>query len=420
MLCSNKIVCVRGREIIDSRGNPTVEATVILEDGSRGVAAVPSGASTGSHEACELRDGDMSRFGGRGVLRAVDNINTRLASRLCGMVCNQGMVDCVILSEDGTDNKSGLGANATLAVSLAAAKAGACHAHIPLYRYIGGVSGVRLPIPMMNILNGGAHAANNLDIQEFMIVPEGFESYSEALRAGCEVYAALTGILKRDGHSSSVGDEGGCAPNLSGEREALDYIMRAIEEAHYSSKQIKIALDCAASEWTCDGGYCLPKCGERASSAALTDKLEALIKDYPIVSVEDGLGEDDSEGWREMTRRLGARVLLVGDDLFATNPARVRHGIENGMANAVLIKPNQIGTLSETLEVVRISSRSGYERILSHRSGETCDTSIADIAVAVNCGYIKTGAPCRGERTAKYNRLLEIEGELACSARFGL
>lgn len=420
MLCSNKIVCVHGREIIDSRGNPTVEATVILEDGSRGVASVPSGASTGKREACELRDGDPSRFCGRGVLQAVENINTHLASRLCGMICNQGMVDCVILNEDGTDNKSALGSNATLAVSLAVAKAGARHARIPLYRYIGGVSGVRLPIPMMNILNGGAHASNNLDIQEFMIVPIGFETFSEALRAGCEIHSALAEILKQDGHSNCVGDEGGCAPNLSGEREALDYIMRAVEKSGYSSKQIKIALDCAASEWAYENEYRLPKKGERVNATELISKLEALVNDYPIISIEDGLGEDDAKGWQELTRKLGDKILLVGDDLFVTNPALVRHGIENSMANAVLIKPNQIGTLSETLEVVRISSRSGYERILSHRSGETCDTSIADIAVGVNCGYIKTGAPCRGERTAKYNRLLEIEAELASSAHFGL
>ena len=419
MLCSNKIACVCAREIIDSRGNPTVEAAVILEDGSRGVASVPSGASTGKYEACELRDCDKERYGGRGVLKAVENVNGKIAKKLCGMVCNQGMVDCVLIREDGTDNKKNLGANATLAVSLAAAKAGAAHAKISLYRYIGGVSGVRIPTPMMNILNGGAHAANNLDVQEFMIVPEGFGTFSEALRAGCEVYHALGSLLKKEGHATGIGDEGGFAPNLSGEREALDYIMRAVEAAGYSKKEIKIALDCAASEWADGSSYKLPKSGETADASALISKLEALAADYPIISVEDGLGEDDEEGWCEMTRRLGDRMLLVGDDLFVTNPKRLREGIANGEANAVLIKPNQIGTLSETLEVVRVSSRSGYERILSPRGGETADTSIADIAVGVNCGYIKTGAPCRGERTAKYNRLLAIEAELGGGGIYG-
>ncbi len=420
MLCSNKITHVSAREIIDSRGNPTLEATVILEDGSRGTAGVPSGASTGRHEACELRDRDSGRYGGKGVLKAVENVNTILSEKLCGMVCNQGMVDCVIIKADGSEDKSHIGANATLAVSLAAAKAGASHAKIPLYRYIGGVSGVRLPIPMMNILNGGAHAANNLDIQEFMIVPEGFDTFADALRAGCEVHHALSDILKRDGHSSCVGDEGGCAPNLTDEREALDYIMKAVEKAGYSSDEIKIALDCAASEWASDTGYRLPKSGERASATELIDRLEALIENYPIISVEDPLGEDDEAGWCELTERLGEKIMLVGDDFFVTNPRRVKRGIELGAANAVLIKPNQIGTLSETLEVVRVSSRSGYERILSHRSGETCDTTIADIAVGVNCGYIKTGAPCRGERTSKYNRLLEIAAELGSCAVFGI
>jgi len=416
MLCSNKITCVCAREIIDSRGNPTVEAAVILEDGSRGVASVPSGASTGKYEATELRDADEKRYGGKGVLKAVENVNSKIAKKLCGMVCNQGMVDCVLIREDGTENKSKLGANATLAVSLAAAKAGACHAKLPLYRYIGGVSGVRLPVPMMNILNGGAHAANSLDVQEFMIVPEGFGTYSEALRAGCEVYHALGALLKRDGHATGVGDEGGYAPDLSGEREALDYIVRAIEEARYTTKEIRIALDCAASEWAKEGSYRLPKSGETLDSVGLIARLDSLIGAYPIISVEDGLGEDDEKGWCEMTRKLGSKILLVGDDLFVTNPKRLRDGIKKGEANAVLIKPNQIGTLSETLDVVRTSSRSGYERILSHRSGDTSDTSIADIAVGTNCGYIKTGAPCRGERTAKYNRLLAIEAELGGAA----
>ncbi len=419
MLCTNKIIGVKGREILDSRGNPTVEATVVLEDGSYGVAASPSGASTGKYEAHELRDNDASRYGGRGVLAAVENVNGRIAKSLCGMVCNQGMVDCVMIRDDATDNKTKLGANAMLAVSLAAAKAGAMHSRLPLYRYVGGVGAVRIPTPMMNILNGGAHASNSLDFQEFMIVPSGFGTFYEALRAGCEIYHALKGVLKSDGRSTTVGDEGGFAPDLADESEALDYMVRAVERAGYTTDEVKFALDCAASEWADASGYTLPKKGEHLTGEALIGKLEALASKYPIVSVEDGLDEDDMNGWRKMTDRLSHKMLLVGDDLFVTNRKRLKKGIIDGIGNSILIKPNQIGTLSETLDVIRMANHNGYRQILSHRSGETCDTTIADIAVAVNCGFIKTGAPCRGERTAKYNRLLKIEAELGGEAVFG-
>lgn len=419
MLCRDKIVSVEAREILDSRGNPTLEAKVVLDDGSFGVAAAPSGASTGKYEAHELRDEDKKRYLGRGVLRAVQNVNSELSRLLCGMVCNQGMVDCLMIRADDTENKKRIGANAILAVSLAAAKAGAAHSKVPLYRYIGGIGAARIPTPMMNILNGGAHAANNLDIQEFMIVPSGFGTFSEALRAGSEIYHALGDILKKDSKNSGVGDEGGFAPDLDGEEEALDYICLAIERAGYSTNEVKIALDCAASEWADGASYKLPKNGGRYTSGGICERLNSLVDKYPIVSIEDGLGEDDEDGWRVMTEKLGDRILLVGDDLFVTNPSRLKRGIKSGEGNAVLVKPNQIGTLSETLEVIRIASHNGYRQILSHRSGETCDTSIADIAVAVNCGFIKTGAPCRAERTSKYNRLLEIESELGCSAVFG-
>ena len=419
MLCTNKIVKVKAREILDSRGNPTVEATVVLEDGSYGVAASPSGASTGKYEAHELRDLDETRFRGLGVLKAVENVNVKLSRVLGGMVCNQGMVDRAMINADGTENKSEIGANGILAVSLAAAKAGAMHSRLPLYRYIGGVSAQRIPTPFMNILNGGAHAANSLDFQEFMIVPSGFDTFSEALRAGCEIYHTLGAILKHDGKAVGIGDEGGYAPDLSSEAEAIEYIIRAIKKAGYDTDCVKIALDCAASEWAVNDGYTMPKSGEHLTSSDITVKLEKLVSSYPIVSIEDGLGEDDVAGWQELTDRLSHRTLLVGDDLFVTNTARLREGIAEGIGNSILIKPNQIGTLSETLDVIRHASHAGYRQILSHRSGETCDSSIADIAVAVNCGFIKTGAPCRGERTSKYNRLLAIEAELGGHARFG-
>ena len=419
MLCQNKIADVTAHEILDSRGNPTVEATVVLEDGSRGCAASPSGASTGKYEAHELRDGDSARYGGRGVLKAVESVNGAIAKALRGMVCNQGMIDCVMIRQDESENKSRLGANAILAVSLAAAKAGAAHARLPLYRYIGGSNAVRIPTPMMNILNGGAHAGNNIDFQEFMIVPSGFGTFSEALRAGSEIYHTLGSILKKNGKATGVGDEGGFAPDLRDEEEALDYICSAIEQAGYTTDKVKIALDCAASEWADDDGYLMPKKNKRLTSAELIAHLSSISSKYPIVSIEDGVGEDDHDGWIDLTGELGDRLMLVGDDYFVTNPGRLCHGISIGAANAVLVKPNQIGTLSETLEVCRIAASNAYRQILSHRSGETEDTLIADIAVGINCGFIKTGAPCRSERTAKYNRLLTIEGELGGSAVFG-
>lgn len=414
-----KIKSVCAAEIIDSRGNPTVEATVILADGSAGVAAVPSGASTGSYEAFEKRDGDGERFFGKGVLEAVENVNEIIAPALEGQRSVPDTLDRRLISLDGTVNKSSLGANAILAVSLAAAKASAKHYTMPLFRYLGGHNALRLPVPMMNILNGGAHASNNIDIQEFMIMPIGFESFSEALRAGCEIYHTLGGILKSEGKSTSVGDEGGFAPNLASDEEALDCIIRAIEKAGYDTDRVKIALDAAASEWQNGEGYFLPKRQKNYSSDELIDYWQNLISLYPIVSVEDPLGEDDHEGWKKLTQRIGNRCTLVGDDLFVTNEEIVKQGIANGEGNAVLIKPNQIGTLSETLSVIRIAHRAGYRCIVSHRSGETEDSTIADIAVATNCGYIKTGAPCRGERTAKYNRLLKIEAMLGTSAIYG-
>lgn len=414
-----KIRSVCAEEILDSRGNPTVEAAVLLEDGTGGSAAVPSGASTGSHEALELRDGDARRYGGKGTLRAADNVNSIISPALSGCQINQHGLDRKLLQLDDTEDKSNLGANAMLAVSLAAAKAGAQAARLPLYRYIGGVHAVRMPVPMMNVLNGGAHASNNVDVQEFMIMPQGFDSFSQALRAGSEIYHALGRILKRDGKSVGVGDEGGYAPDLSGEDEALDYLVAAIAEAGYTTEQVKIALDAAASEWTDGEGYTLPKAGTKMTAEQLIDKWDALSEKYPIVSLEDGLGEDDFSGWVQMTRRLGGRMALVGDDLFVTNTKRLYQGILQGAGNAILIKPNQIGTLSETLEVIRVAQENGYRTIISHRSGETEDTSIADIAVGVNAGYIKCGAPCRSERVAKYNRLLRIEAQLGSAAMYG-
>ena len=414
-----KIRSVCAEEILDSRGNPTVEAAVLLEDGTGGSAAVPSGASTGKYEALELRDGDPKRYGGKGTLHAADHVNSVISPALSGCVLNQCGLDRRLLQLDDTEDKSNLGANAMLAVSLAAAKAGAQAARLPLYRYIGGIQAVRLPVPMMNVLNGGAHASNNLDVQEFMIVPQGFCSFSQALCAGSEIYHALGDILKKDGKSVGVGDEGGYAPDLSGEEEALDYLIAAIEKAGYTTEQVKIALDAAASEWADKDGYALPKAGIRMTGEQLIDKWNALSEKYPIVSLEDGLGEDDFAGWIQMTLRLGGRMALVGDDLFVTSKKRLCQGILQGAGNAILIKPNQIGTLSETLEVIRIAQENGYRTILSHRSGETEDTSIADIAVGVNAGYIKCGAPCRSERVAKYNRLLRIEAQLGSAAVYG-
>ena len=413
-----------GREILDSRGNPTVEATVVLTDGTVGVASVPSGASTGIYEAHELRDGDPARFSGKGVLDAVSNVCDILSPALSGMYASeQAEVDNAILRLDGTENKSKLGANATLAVSLATARAAANWYRLPLYRYLGGVDTHRLPVPMMNVLNGGAHASNDVDIQEFMIVPVGAPTFAEALRWGSEIYHTLGKLLKADGLSTAVGDEGGFAPNLGSDEEAILYLIRAIETAGYDTNRVKISLDVAASEWYAgsrDGGshtdrheiYTLPKRGETLTRTALIDKWADYCNRFPILSIEDGLDQSDFAGWADMTAKLGGRVKLVGDDLFVTNTARLQEGIAARAGNAILIKPNQIGTLTETLEVIRIAKEAGYAFILSHRSGETEDTTIADIAVATGAPLIKSGAPCRTERVAKYNRLLRIEASM--------
>jgi enolase len=415
-----KIHTVYGQEILDSRGNPTLEATVVLVDESVGRASVPSGASTGQYEALELRDGDKNRYNGKGVLNAVHNVKSVIREAVVGKRASFLEIDRILRELDGTEDMSRLGANAALAVSLAVAKAAAASASLPLYRYLGGRNGVRLPVPLMNILNGGAHASNNLDVQEFMIVPLGFPTFSEALRAGTEIYHALGRNLKKAGKSTAVGDEGGFAPDLSEDKEAIEYILQAIRDAGYDTDRVKIALDVAASEWADGRKYHLPKAGTDMTTAELVQKWDALARQYPIFSIEDGVGETDRDGWRLMTEVMGDRTLLVGDDFFVTNPVRLRAGIEAGEANAVLVKPNQIGSLSKTLEVIRMASEYGYRSIVSHRSGETGDTSIADIAVATNAGFIKTGAPCRYERVAKYNRLLRIEAELGESAVYGV
>lgn len=400
---------VYGCEILDSRGNPTVSATVQLSDGTMGTAAVPSGASTGKFEAVELRDGDDRRYGGKGVLKAVKNVNEIISPAL-EKIRNVTVreVDQVLQKLDGTPNKAHLGANATLAVSLACARAAAAHYRMPLYRYLGGAAAHQLPVPMMNILNGGAHAGNNVDIQEFMIMPLGADSFKEGLRWCAEIYHILGAQLKKKGLSTAVGDEGGYAPDLSSDEDAIEEILTAVEKAGYSGK-VKLALDAAGSEWAQGDSYRLPKRGKEYSAEQLIDYWESLVDRYPIFSIEDPLGEEDFESWAEMTDRLGHRVQLVGDDLFVTNIERLQQGIDEGAANAILIKPNQIGTLTETLEAIELAKRSGYKTIISHRSGETEDTFIADLAVAVNAGQIKTGAPCRTERVAKYNRLLRIE-----------
>lgn len=416
--CGGIIEKVSAREILDSRGNPTVESTVVLSDGSVGTAAAPSGASTGKYEAHELRDGDSKRYIGKGVLSAVENVNGKIAKELCGEFCDTCFVDNKMIHLDDTENKSRLGANAVLSVSLASAKAAAAHFNIPLYRYIGGISGGTMPVPMMNILNGGAHAANNIDIQEFMIMPVGFGTFTEALRSGCEIYHTLGKLLKADGHATTVGDEGGFAPNLNSHTDALDYIVRAIEEAGYTTDKIKIALDAASSEWAEGEKYTQPKSGHNFTSRELTYEWDELTKKYPIISIEDGLGEDDDSGWSDMTEKLGGRIMLVGDDYFVTNPKKLADGIKNHRGNSILVKPNQIGTLTETIEVVRMARRYGFKTIISHRSGETSDTTIADIAVGMNAGFIKTGAPSRSERCSKYNRLLKIESELCCGADY--
>lgn len=406
---------VIGREIIDSRGNPTVEAEVWLSDGTAGRGAAPSGASTGIYEALELRDGDENRYCGKGVQKAVSNVNTTLNTALKGInASDTHTVDNAILNADGTPDKSKLGANAMLAVSLAAAKAAANHYRMPVYRFLGGVNGRKLPMPMMNILNGGAHAANNLDVQEFMIIPKGAESFREGLRQCAEVYHRLAKILKAKSLSTGVGDEGGFAPNLSGEEEAIELILEAVEAAGYKAEtDFAIALDAASSEWKADGkGYFLPKKKLSRTADELIEEWKRLCGKYPIISIEDPLDEEDWDGWKKLTEQLGSKVKLVGDDLFVTNPTRLKKGIDNGCANSILIKLNQIGTVSETLSAIALAKENGYGTIISHRSGETEDTFIADLAVAVNAGQIKTGAPCRSERTAKYNRLIRIEEQL--------
>ena len=422
MMTKPQISRVTAREILDSRGNPTVEATVFLTDGTVGVASVPSGASTGVFEACELRDDDRSRYGGKGVKKAVANVNDSISPALSGVyVSEQGEVDRILCELDGTEDKHRLGANAILAVSLASARAAANWYRLPLYRYLGGCNAERLPIPMMNILNGGAHASNNVEIQEFMIAPVGAQNFAEGLRMGSEIYRMLGKILHSEGHATTVGDEGGYAPNLSSDDEALDFICRAIEECGFNENQVKIALDCATGEWYNeeDGTYRLPKRGETKSRTELIQNWERLVSKYPIFSIEDGLDQRDFDGWVDLTNRLGAHVMLVGDDLFVTNEKRLLEGIRRGAANSILIKPNQIGTLSEVLRVIETARHHGYGFIPSHRSGDTEDSTLADLAVATNAHFIKTGAPGRSERVAKYTRLLRIESALAASARYG-
>lgn len=418
-----QIMKCSGREVLDSRGNPTVEATVILSDGTVGMASVPSGASTGIYEAVEKRDSDSKRYNGRGVIEAVNNICKTISSELVGCYASeQSVIDKLMCEIDGTENKSKLGANAILAVSLANARACANAYQIPLFRWLGGSRAVRIPIPMMNILNGGAHASNNVEIQEFMIVPVGAPSFSDALRMGSEIYHALGSILKKEGLSTGVGDEGGFAPNLNSDEQAIEYILSAIEKTGYSTKDVKIALDVASSEWYNEesGVYEMPKRGQKYDRSELIGYWGGLTEKYPIISIEDPLDQRDFEGWSALTKEIGDRVMLVGDDLFVTNPKRLRYGIEVGAANSILVKPNQIGTLSEVIQVTDLAASAGYSYILSHRSGETEDTTIADIAVGLGAPFIKSGAPCRSDRVAKYNRLLRIEASLGHSARYGL
>ncbi|MBP3705056.1 MAG: phosphopyruvate hydratase [Clostridia bacterium] len=415
-----KIQKVFAAEILDSRGTPTVGATVILNDGSIGMANAPSGASTGKFEAHEKRDGDKKRYNGRGVQKAVQSVTESIAPVLEHLPrVTVGEVDRIMIELDGTKNKEKLGANAMLAVSMATAKALAMHYKLPLFRFLGGANASKMPVPMMNILNGGAHAANNIDIQEFMIMPVGAKSFSEAVRMGAEVYHALGKILKSRGMATSVGDEGGFAPDLPSDEAAIEVILEAIEAAGYTTEQVRIALDAASSEWTTEGGYRLPKRGTQYTAEQLISYWEKLCEKYPICSIEDPLGEEDFAAWTTLTERIGKKVMLVGDDLFVTNPQRIREGILRKAANAVLVKPNQIGTLSETLTAIALARDNGMRTILSHRSGETEDTTIADIAVAVNAGFIKTGAPCRSDRTAKYNRLLRIAQENELDENYG-
>jgi enolase len=415
---STAIVDVRAREVLDSRGNPTVEVDVRLGGGALGRAIVPSGASTGAHETLELRDGDNKRYGGKGVLKAVAAVNGELFDAVSGLDArDQVKIDRLMVELDGTPNKSRLGGNAILGVSLAVAKAAAAAGGIPLYRHVGGAYARTLPVPMMNIVNGGAHADNPIDLQEFMIVPAGAASFAEALRMGVEVFHALKKRLSEAGHSTNVGDEGGFAPNLQNTAQALDFIMQAIEAAGYKAGQdVVLALDAASTEFFKNGKYVLEGEGKTLDANDLVKFYEGLIAKYPIVSIEDGMAEDDWQGWKALTLAVGKKVQLVGDDIFVTNPARLRQGIEKGVANAILVKVNQIGTLSETLEAVETAHRAGYRAVMSHRSGETEDATIADLAVATNCGQIKTGSLSRTDRTAKYNQLLRIAEELGPAA----
>ncbi len=411
---------VIGREIMDSRGNPTVEAEVILADGTIGRGAAPSGASTGEFEALELRDGDKGRYGGKGVQKAVENINTVIAEAITGLDASDiYAVDAAMIKADGTDDKSKLGANAILAVSIAASKAAAASLDIPLYRFFGGIQGNKLPVPMMNILNGGAHASNSVDVQEFMIMPVGAPSFKEGLRWCAEVFHALQKILKAEGNTTAVGDEGGFAPDLKSDEDTIEHILQAIREAGYEpGKDFVLAMDAAASEWK--GGkkglYHQPKSGKDFTSDELIAHWAQLIEKYPVYSIEDGLDEEDWEGWKKMTAELGGKVQLVGDDLFVTNTKRLKKGIDEACGNSILIKLNQIGSVSETIEAIKMAHKAGFTAVVSHRSGETEDTTIADLAVALNAGQIKTGAPSRSERVAKYNQLLRIEESLGASA----
>jgi enolase len=414
------IVDIIAREILDSRGNPTVEVDVLLDDGSKGRAAVPSGASTGAHEAVELRDGDKKRYLGKGVTKAVDAVNGELFDALSGLdATNQVQVDQTMIALDGTENKSRLGANAILGVSLATAKAAAISRDLPLYKYVGGAFSHVLPVPMMNIVNGGAHADNPIDFQEFMVMPVGAKTFAEAVRMGSEVFHTLKAALKADGHNTNVGDEGGFAPNLKSAQAALDFVMTAIDKAGYKAgDDIVIALDCAATEFFKDGAYVYE--GERKTRdpKAQAKYLAKLVADYPILSIEDGMSEDDLEGWKILTDLVGGKCQLVGDDLFVTNTKRLSMGIDKGLGNSILVKVNQIGTLTETLAAVSMAHNAGYTAVMSHRSGETEDSTIADLAVATNCGQIKTGSLARSDRTAKYNQLIRIEEELGPQARY--
>jgi enolase len=414
------ITRVRGREVLDSRGNPTVEVDVLLEDGSLGRAAVPSGASTGTREAVELRDGDASRYHGKGVRKAVAAVNTELADAVVGLAAEaQGEVDAALITVDGTANKARVGANATLGISLAVAKAAAAANTLPLYRYVGGVFAHQLPMPMMNIVNGGAHADNPIDFQEFMIGPVGAETFAEAVQMGSEVFHTLRAALRKAGHSTNVGDEGGFAPNLASADEALEFVVRAIEETGYTpGEDIALLLDPAASEFYADGVYDYTGEGRKRSIEEHVAYLDELTRRFPIVSIEDGLAQDDFDGWKQLTDRIGDRVQLVGDDVFCTNATLLRDGIERGIANSILVKVNQIGTLTETLTTVDTAHKAGYSVVMSHRSGETEDTTIADLAVATGCGQIKTGSLSRSDRTAKYNQLIRIEEELGAEARY--